>query len=154
MLLMLGCAKNGSDGAAGSVGAAGVAGASMKFTKAMDCFGTISGQTGAAGTALNGLRLAFHFNITSSGDALAEAEVFDAGFQNSGTAFYSSNQAGSKTGTVIITADYATPNGGFWNIQGDMTAGVFTVVYTDTTLGVQSPVTMISNTSACTVRTF
>lgn len=125
---------------------------SSRFVAGIQCYGSVSGLTGAAGTALNGSEVYYKAVVTAAGDVMSTATVMplNGAFQVSGTNFYLQSQSGSATAPVVILADFATANYGFWNISVNRSNLVTTAVYTDTTLAGQSPVTMTFLTSACT----
>ena len=150
LLFLCSCSKNGSDGAPGPAGNP----ISAKMTQSMNCSAVISGLAGAAGAALNGISVVYNVSVMNSGDVFAEAEIANATSQITGSTIYSNTQTGASQGPVLIVDDFATPNGGYWTVSGNRTAGIFTAVYTDSTLGAQSPVTVTSNPSSCTVRNF
>lgn len=127
---------------------------SGKFAAGIGCSGTISGLTGAAGTALNGLIVYYQAVVTNYGDVMATGSVATGGIQVGATSFYSVTQVGSLTGPVLFNADFATANGGFWTISTNRTTLVVTAVYTDSSLGSESPVTMNFSPSACSAMTF
>lgn len=161
VLSLSGCGgAPGATGPAGAIGATGVAGASgtngtsAKFTAGISCFGTISGATGAAGTALNGLVIKYKAYLNASGDVYAYAAVSSSSITIGGTEFYSVTQVGSDTGAVLFIDDFATPNSGYWSISTNRTTLVVTAVYTDNSLAGQSPVTITFASSACTAFTF
>lgn len=155
MILMINaCAKNGSDGSAGTNGTNGTNGTTNKVVQSMGCASTVAGLTGAAGTALNGLSVQYLVTVTASGDVNVMANVASTTLQATGVMFYGSSQNGAISGSVNITDDFATPSSGFWTVTGNRTAGTFTAVYTDSSLGGQSPVTLNSNTAACLLQNF
>ena len=159
--LSFGCAgPTGPGGAPGAVGPAapigptGPAGASNRYTAGIVCSGTITGLTGNAGTALNGLVVKYKAYVTNSGDVMAAASVAYASEQNGDTQFYSSAQVGASTGAVSFVDDFATANYGYWDISTNRSTSVVSVVYTDSSLGAQSPVSLSFVPSACTSYTF
>jgi hypothetical protein len=156
--VLIGCSgKAGGDGAAGAsgpTGPAGQAGTTNKITKAMGCTGTISGLVGAAGAALNGLVINYTASVLSSGDVFIQANIASSSIAIGSSVFYSASSAGAATGPVVFVDDFATPNGGYWTITGDRTLLNHTAVYTDNTLGAQSPVTITSSNGNCTMNNY
>lgn len=148
-LASLGCSK----GEAGPQGAPGASGAG-KITSTMNCSGVVTGLSGGA-AALNGLTIDYNAVLTSGGDVYATANVVDSSLQVSGTAFYAAGEIGSTTAEVLITNDYyGSLNGGYWSVSLNRSNMVTSIVYTDTSLGGQSPVNMTFTSSACTVANF
>lgn len=143
-------ACSGKDGAPGAPGSPGQMSNGGRIVSTLKCSGTIFGLSGDA-SSLNGLEVNYDAVITSGGDVYATASVADEQAQVSGTAFYAAGQAGSLTGKVSIvgdfdyTADFAT-----WDISVNRSTMVTTAVYTDDSLGYQSPVTLNFTASACT----
>ena len=129
---------------------------SSRFVSGIVCLGAVSGVSGAAGTALNGVNVYYKAVLTAAGDVMSTASVTPAigSFQVSGTDFWASSQSGASTAPVFITADFATSNWGWWNISLNRSTLVTTAVYTDSTLGAQSPVTITFLSSACTLLSF
>lgn len=143
----LGCVK----GPKGDKGADG----SGRIISTINCQGQITGLTGAAGTALNGLFVEYTAILTSASDVYATAVVYDDLFQYSATHFYANGQSGADSASVYITADFdASADGGFWRISLNRDTLVTSVRYTDSSLGVQSPVDLNFAASACLVEYF
>lgn len=145
LVAISGCAK-GPKGDAGANGAG-------KIVSTINCGGTISGLSGPAGTALNGLEIEYDAVLTSGGDVYSTARVIDNITQTTSTNFYARGQSGASDASVLIVADYASPaNGGFWEVSLDRNTLTTYIDYTDSSLGGQSPVNMTFTPSACTVQ--
>lgn len=153
-LLLAGCGKDGATGPAGAAGAKGADGTDNRIVASVFCAGTVTGLSGAAGTALNGLGVNYSAALTNAGDVFATASIDTGAYQIGNSAFYSANQNGAQTGGVAFTADFATANGGWWAVSLDRSTLVVTAVYTDSSLGGQSPVTMTFASSACQSHTY
>lgn len=145
--LIAGCGKDGAAGANGTNGT------DNRFVAGILCMGTVTGLTGAS-AALNGVGIVYRAVLTYVGDVLATAEVDNGSFQVSGTSFYSVQQNGASTASVVIVADVSTANGGFWDISLNRTTLVTTVVYTDSSLAADSPVTITFAANACTSQSY
>ncbi len=142
-MTFLGC--KGEDGAPGAPGGG-------RITSSIYCEGTISGLAGAAGTALNGLTVEYNAVLTSSGDVYATSNVIDDYMQVSGTAFYAAAEAGAATGAVLVTNDmHNTGDGGYFRVSLNRNTMVTTIVYTDDSLGGQSPVNLVFTSAACDI---
>lgn len=135
-------------------GPSGANGTNNRFVYGVYCSGIVSGLIGAAGTALNGLNVYYQADVTNSGDVIAYAAVATSSIQVGATSFYASTQNGATTASVLFTADFATANGGFWNISTNRSTLVVTAVYTDSSLGADSPVTMTFLPSSCALTNF
>lgn len=134
--------KTGPQGPAGSNGNSG------KIVATMNCSGYISGLSGQAGTALNGLKVDYDAVLTSIGDVYASASISDDIAQVSGTKFYASGQSGASNGNVEIIADFhGTSDAGKWSISLNRSTLITTVVYTDASLG--GPVSLDFTAAAC-----
>jgi uncharacterized lipoprotein YehR (DUF1307 family) len=141
-------ACNSKSGATGPAGPQGPSGDGGKIVATMNCSGYITGLGGAAGTALNGLRVDYDAVLTGSGDVYATASVADDLAQVSGTAFYAAGQAGANSGAVEIIADYHNSlDGATWDISLNRTTLVTTVVYDDDSLA--APVSLNFTSAAC-----
>jgi hypothetical protein len=145
LVAISGCVK----GPKGDPGAPG----GGRIISTINCGGTISGLVGAAGAALNGLEIEYDAVLTAGGDVYSTARVIDDLTQTTSTHFYARGQAGANDASVLIVADYDSPsNGGFWEISLDRNTLITYVDYTDSSLGVESPVNMSFTPSACTVQ--
>lgn len=161
LLLVMGCGtetsalkgEKGDKGDTGEVGSNGQDGTS-KIVRTILCGETITGLSGNAATALNGLFVIYKAAVMSSGDVWAVASVSDILIEVTGSSFFSVNQVGADTGAVIFVADYWTANSGYWTISANRSTKVMTAKYTDSSLGVQSPVIMNFASSACTLQNF
>lgn len=141
--LVFGCGGKGEQGPAGKDGG--------RIVSSMYCQGTITGLGGAA-SALNGLKVEYNAVLTSSSDVYAAAHIIDSFSQVSGTTFYAAGEAGAATGAVVVTNDYhSTGNGGFWRISLNRATMVTSIVYTDSSLGAQSPLNLQFTAAACDV---
>ncbi len=150
---LMSCGKDGVSGATGSTGATGPSG-TTKITKYMSCNGTIAGLTGAAGTALNGLVIIYSVSLLNSGDVFVSGGVASSSIQIGSSSFWAAASVGATNGSIIFVDDFATPNGGFWALTGDRALATNTAVYTDSSLGAQSPVTITSSAGACTITNY
>lgn len=150
VLLVLATALTfGCDNKAAEPGAPGKDGG--RIVSSMFCEGTITGLAGGA-SPLNGLQVEYNAVLTSSGDIYATANIIDQFAQVSGTAFYAAGEAGAASGAVLVTNDYhSTGNGGYWRVSLNRTTMVTSIVYTDSSLGVQSPVNLQFTAAACDV---
>lgn len=154
---LMACAKEGPQGPQGPAGPAGVNGLSgtdNRIVASIFCLGVISGVPGAAGVVLNGLWVGYSADLTASDDVYASGFLRTPAFQVGSAEFYAANQVGAQTGAVIFTADVATSNYGFWQISLNRATLVVTAVYTDDSLGVQSPVVVTFQPDACTAQTW
>ncbi len=150
LLLNLGCGR-GDAGPPGPPGPIGLTGASGRIVTTINCAGTISGLTGFAGTALNGLHLEYDVAVTSSGDVFATANVIDSLKQTSGTSLFAAGQNGAADAVVVVTADYdGGANGGYFDISVNRQTLITSVVYRDSSLGSESPVNISFTASSCT----
>jgi hypothetical protein len=135
-------------------GPAGPPGTSGAIKATINCSGTIASVSGLA-SILNGLEVRYSAVLTHAGDVYASASVADEASQVSGTAFYAAAQTGAQNGRVSMIADYyGTANWGYWEITLDRNTLVTTAVYTDSSLGFQSPVVMNFAANACTVQSW
>jgi hypothetical protein len=153
-MALTGCIK-GEQGPAGPPGSPGVTGQSSgsKVVSTINCSGTISGLSGNAGASLNGLGVDYNAILTTSGDVYASAAVINPRGQDSGTEFYAANQIGANTGAVYIVADHDyTADWGQWKISLDRKTLITSAIYTDPSLGAQSPVNLTFTANACVVQ--
>lgn len=114
----------GPQGPAGPAGPAGPVGpAGNKITQSIFCGGPLQGTS---------LSCKYAVDIFNSGDIYASAAIYGAAFQIGDSVFYSKDQVGAATATVIFTYDPdQTANGGFWSISLDRTSLVTTAVLQD-----------------------
>jgi hypothetical protein len=116
------------------------------------CSGTISGLSGNAGTALNGIDVEYNAVLTAAGDVYATANIIEDYVQVSGTQFYAAAESGSSTGEILITDDlYGGNGGGYFKISLNRTTMITSIVYTDANLGGQSPVNLQFTPAACDI---
>lgn len=142
--VLAGCAR-------GKTGAAGTNGTSGKIDSTVNCSGTIFGLSGQAGTSLNGLKVEYSSVITNGGDVYSTANISDDYSQVSETAFYADGQPGYSTGLVELIGDYdQTDDEGTWEVSLNRDTLITTVTYTDSSLGLQSPVVLNFTAAACT----
>lgn len=118
----------GEDGAAGATGPAGPQGPSgtNKIQGSILCSGTLDATS---------VTVSYSVAVMTSGDVFATAQVGGTLFEASGTRFYSSQQVGAATASVLIRNDLAgATNAGYWDVRLDRTTLVVTAQYNDADL--------------------
>lgn len=140
-ILSQGCGQNNSTSS----------GTTSRITQTIKCDFVVSGLSGGAGAALNGLQMATTIAVTGAGDVFATAEVIDDESQHSGSSIYATGEIGTANPTILINADYSgVANGGYFDISSDRNNAGVSVIYTDSSLGAESPVVMSFSNSNCT----
>ncbi len=125
----------GTKGDAGAPGAVGTSGSDGKDGKnGKD--GTdnrIIASIGCDGSLENtSLYFSYSAALMKSGDVFASGSVRDGNIEISGTRFFSSQQNGATTASVLFNDDFVAPyNGGFWSIELNRTNLVTTINYID-----------------------
>ncbi len=144
-LISQGCSNNNS-----STSSSGT-----RIVLTIKCDMVIAGLVGNAGLALNGRQISTTTAFNGAGDAWATAEVIDDAAQTTGSSIYASAELGSANPSVLINDDYfGSANGGYFDISADRNNQGVSVIYTDTSLGVESPVTLNFANTNCTATNF
>lgn len=128
---------------------------SGRISKTIKCDMVIAGLGGNAGLALNGLQISATTAITTAGDIWATSEVIDNAVQYSGSSIYAAGEIGGNNPAVLVNADYAgSANGGYFDISVDRGNLGVSVIYTDSSLGAESPVVMSFSSANCTATNY
>ena len=128
----------GKDGVVGAVGAKGTDGQTNKIASSIDCIG-YSSTVSSVYRTLNGktvptnLSIFYSASVMTNGDVFATAQLNDGGASYGGSSFYSMQQIGAETASVLFNYDTISPfsNGGWWQISVNRTTGVAKIRYSD-----------------------
>jgi hypothetical protein len=78
------------------------------------------------------LYFAYQATVLSSGDVFAYGGVYGSAFQIGASSYYSGEQNGAATATVVFAYDAMAPsNGGYWALSLNRATSVAVIVYND-----------------------